>query len=35
MQASGFRWGWGMGAILVLPAILLSLRLDGRPGTSG
>ena len=27
MQVSGFRWGWGLGAILVLPAILLSLRL--------
>lgn len=35
MQTSGLRWGWGMGVILVLPAILLSLRLVGRPGMSG
>jgi predicted MFS family arabinose efflux permease len=32
MQASGFRWGWGVGAILVLPAILLSSRLKEQPG---
>jgi predicted MFS family arabinose efflux permease len=31
MQTSGFRWGWGLGALLVLPAILLSLRLKERP----
>jgi len=30
MQVSGFRWGWGLGALLVLPAILLSLRLGER-----
>ncbi len=30
MQAAGFRWGWGLGAMLVVPALLLSLRL-GRP----
>lgn len=29
MQAAGFRWGWGLGALLVLPAVLLSLCLDG------
>jgi MFS family permease len=29
MQASGFRWGWGLGAVMVLPAIVLSLGLDG------
>jgi predicted MFS family arabinose efflux permease len=35
MQASGFRWGWGLGALLVLPAILLSLRLNARQETPG
>lgn len=35
MQASGFRWGWGLGALLVLPAILLSLRLGLRRETPG
>jgi MFS family permease len=33
MQASGFRWGWGLGALLVLPAILLSVNLNARPET--
>jgi len=27
MQAAGFRWGWTLGALLVVPAVLLSLRL--------
>jgi predicted MFS family arabinose efflux permease len=35
MQASGFRWGWGLGALMVLPAILLSLRLKAQTGTPG
>lgn len=30
MQVAGFRQGWGLGALLVLPAILLSLRLKER-----
>ncbi len=33
MQAAGFRWGWGIGAMLVVPALLLSFRL-GRPATA-
>lgn len=32
MQASGFRWGWGLGTLMVVPAILLSLRLRETPG---
>jgi predicted MFS family arabinose efflux permease len=35
MQASGFRWGWGLGALMVLPAILLSLRPRERAETPG
>jgi MFS family permease len=34
MQAAGFRWGWGVGALMVLPAILLSLRL-GQASEAG
>jgi predicted MFS family arabinose efflux permease len=30
VQASGFRWCWGLGAIMLLPATLLSLRLGKR-----
>ncbi len=34
MQACGFRWGWGLGALLVVPALLLSFRLNEHPGRS-